>query len=263
MPSKTTHALSRSANSPQQPPARVPSQASRANFPQALRKGTRAVIELKGVCKVYGDGEGLRVDALKNVNLRIMEGEFVAIMGPSGSGKSTMMHLIGCLDLPSCGKILLDGKNIAELSESDLAEIRGRKIGFVFQRFNLINSLSAIENVSLPEVFQGIPPEERERKARVLLEKVGLGKRVEHKPSELSGGEQQRVAIARALVVNPQVILADEPTGNLDSKTGEEVLGLLKKLNSEGKTLVVVTHDAHVASFAHRVVRLRDGMVEE
>jgi putative ABC transport system ATP-binding protein len=202
------------------------------------------------------------VDALKDVDLRIYEGEFVAIMGPSGSGKSTMMHLVGCLDLPSCGKIFLAGKNIAEMSESDLAEVRGRKIGFVFQRFNLINSLDAVENVMLPEVFQGIAPDARRRKAIALLEKVGLGKRMYHKPSELSGGEQQRVAIARALVVNPQVILADEPTGNLDSKTGEEVMALLKKLNEEGKTIVLVTHDAHVAAFAHRVVRLRDGMIE-
>lgn len=221
------------------------------------------VIELKGVCKVYGDGEGLRVEALKDVDLRIYEGEFVAIMGPSGSGKSTMMHLVGCLDLPSSGKIFLAGRNIAEMTESDLAEVRGRKIGFVFQRFNLINSLDAVENVMLPEVFQGIAPDARRRKAVALLEKVGLGKRMDHKPSELSGGEQQRVAIARALVVNPQVILADEPTGNLDSKTGEEVMALLKKLNEEGKTIVLVTHDAHVAGFAHRVVRLRDGMIEE
>ncbi|MFA6048484.1 MAG: ABC transporter ATP-binding protein [Candidatus Micrarchaeia archaeon] len=234
----------------------------------ALRKARCApntcpvVIELKDVCKTYGDGEGLRVDALKDVDLRIYEGEFVAIMGPSGSGKSTMMHLVGCLDLPSCGKIFLAGKNIAEMSESDLAEVRGRKIGFVFQRFNLINSLDAVENVMLPEVFQGIAPDARRRKAIALLEKVGLGKRMYHKPSELSGGEQQRVAIARALVVNPQVILADEPTGNLDSKTGEEVMALLKKLNEEGKTIVLVTHDAHVAAFAHRVVRLRDGMIE-
>ncbi len=149
------------------------------------------------------------------------------------------------------------------MTESDLAEVRGRKIGFVFQRFNLINSLDAVENVMLPEVFQGIAPDARRRKAVALLEKVGLGKRMDHKPSELSGGEQQRVGIARALVVNPQVILADEPTGNLDSKTGEEVMALLKKLNEEGKTIVLVTHDAHVAGFAHRVVRLRDGMIEE
>ncbi len=220
------------------------------------------VIELRHVCKTYGDGEGLQVNALSGVNLKVLEGEFVAIMGPSGSGKSTLMHLVGCLDLPSCGKVLLDGRDIAELSESDLAEIRGKKIGFVFQKFNLINSLNALENVMLPEVFLGIAPQAREDKANALLASVGLGKRVYHKPSELSGGEQQRVAVARALVVNPKLILADEPTGNLDSKTGEGIMALFKKLNEDGKTIVLVTHDAHVASFAHRIVRLRDGAVE-
>ena len=219
----------------------------------------RPIIELRDVWKTYPMGD-TPVHALRGVTLSIYPGEFVAIQGPSGSGKSTMMNMVGCLDVPSKGDILLDGRNIAHLTESDLARIRGRKIGFIFQKFNLISTLSALENVMLPMIFQSVAPDERRRKARALLELVNLGDRVNHRPNELSGGQQQRVAIARALAVDPDVILADEPTGNLDSTTGKSVMEFLKRLNAEQKkTIVLVTHDDALAKIAARIENLKDG----
>jgi putative ABC transport system ATP-binding protein len=206
-------------------------------------------------------GENL-VHALQGIDLDVRQGEFIAIQGPSGSGKSTAMNLIGCLDIPSKGDILLDGHNISKLAESDLAQIRGRKIGFIFQKFNLIETLTALENVMLPMTFQGIPEHERLKRAKSLLTQFGLGDRMDHKPNELSGGQQQRVAISRALAVDPPVILADEPTGNLDSKTGKEVMLFLRELNeNHGKTIVLVTHDDVLARAADRIAFLKDGTI--
>jgi putative ABC transport system ATP-binding protein len=219
----------------------------------------RTIIKLVDVWKTYKMGE-VDVNALRGLNLEVKEGEFLAIQGPSGSGKSTAMNLIGCLDIPTKGKIFLENHDISQLSESDLAQIRGKKIGFIFQQFNLLNTLSAMENVMLPMMFQGIPESERKGRAIELLTKVGLGERINHKPTELSGGQQQRVAIARALAVDPPVILADEPTGNLDSKTGETVITFLKNLQKEeGKTIVMVTHDNNLAREAERIENLKDG----
>ena len=220
-----------------------------------------SIIQLKDVCKVYGEGE-TAVKAVCDVDVDIKKGEFVAIVGPSGSGKSTMMNLVGALDLASKGDIFLDNLNIEHLPESDLASIRGKKIGFIFQQFNLIPTLTALENVMLPMLFQGISKEKREERANSLLEQVNLSHRLEHLPNQLSGGEQQRVAIARALANNPEVILADEPTGNLDSKTGKEVMEMLLNLNKQGKTIIMVTHDLEKAKMARRIIKLRDGRVE-
>jgi putative ABC transport system ATP-binding protein len=221
------------------------------------------IIKLIDVWKVYRMGE-VEVPALRGLTLEIFPCEFVAIMGPSGSGKSTSMNMVGCLDVPTRGNIFLDGRDIAQLEESDLAQIRGRKIGFVFQQFNLISSLSAAENVMMPMMFQDVPTYERQARARRLLELVGLGKRTDHKPTELSGGEQQRVAIARALANNPPVILADEPTGNLDSKRGGEIMSLLTELHEkEDKTIVMVTHDEKLSKYADRIIYIRDGKVVE
>ena len=204
----------------------------------------------------------VKVNALRGLNLAIKEGEFVAIMGPSGSGKSTAVNMVGALDMPTKGKIYLENRDISKLSESDLAQIRGKKIGFIFQQFNLINTLSALENVALPMVFQGVERDERLETGEKLLQTVGLKERINHKPTELSGGEQQRVAIARALANNPDVVLADEPTGNLDSKTGETVITFLGNLNKkDGKTIIMVTHDINVAKHAHRIEFLKDGMI--
>ena len=219
------------------------------------------VIKLDNVWKIYKMGK-VEVPALQGLNLTIREDEFVAIMGPSGSGKSTAMNMIGCLDVPTKGAIYLDGQNIAHLSESDLAQIRGRRIGFIFQQFNLIPTLTALENVMLPMVFQNKPKEERVKRATELLAQVDLSDRLHHKPTELSGGQQQRVAIARALANDPEVILADEPTGNLDSKSGHKFMDFLKGFNrKEGKTIIVVTHDKLVASHAQRIELLKDGKV--
>jgi putative ABC transport system ATP-binding protein len=219
----------------------------------------KAIIELKDVWKTYRMGE-TDVHALRGLSLQIREGEFVAIMGPSGSGKSTAMNMIGCLDIPTKGHIYLDGTDIAKLSESDLAEIRGRKIGFIFQKFNLIPTLTAKENVMLPLVFQGLSEEERHKRAEKMLALVKLQERMDHTPGELSGGQQQRVAIARALAVEPDVLLADEPTGNLDSATGATVMEFLRNLHEkEKKTIVLVTHDMAVAKNADRVEVLKDG----
>lgn len=221
----------------------------------------KPIIQLDNVCKIYKMGE-VEVPALRGLDLKIMPKEFVAIMGPSGSGKSTSMNMIGCLDVPTCGRVLLEGTNIADLEESDLAQIRGKKIGFIFQQFNLINTLTALENVMLPMMFQETTKEERVERAKRLLGMVDLGDRLFHKPTEMSGGQQQRVAIARSLANDPSVILADEPTGNLDSKTGLNVIDFLKKLNKEeGKTIVMVTHDEDIAHHAKRVIYIKDGKV--
>lgn len=221
----------------------------------------KPLIEIKDVWKTYVMGD-TKVHALSGLTLTVYKGEFVAVMGPSGSGKSTAMNMIGVLDKPTKGTIKLDGKDISKFSESNLATLRGKKIGFIFQKFNLINTLSAKENIMLPLIFQGISSFEREKRANDLLELVELTDRKDHKPSELSGGQQQRVAIARALAVNPEVILADEPTGNLDSKTGGTVMDFLKKLHKEkGTTIVMVTHDEETAKVAERVEVLRDGQI--
>ena len=218
------------------------------------------IIRLDNVWKVYQMGE-VKVEALRGLTLEIKKGEFVAIMGPSGSGKSTAVNMIGCLDVPTKGHIYLDQHDISKLSESDLAQIRGKKIGFIFQQFNLLNTLSALENVALPMLFQNTDREKRLETAKKLLEMVELGDRLNHKPNELSGGQQQRVAIARSLSNDPEVVLADEPTGNLDSKTGEIVIKFLEKLNKEGKTIIMVSHDANVARHAQRIEHLKDGRV--
>ncbi len=219
------------------------------------------LIKFNNVWKIYEMGN-VKVNALRGMNLSVKEGEFLAVQGPSGSGKSTAMHMIGCLDIPTEGKIFLEGKDISKFSESDLAQTRGKKIGFVFQQFNLINTLTALENVMLPMTFQGILKEERVNKAKELLEMVGLGDRIDHKPTELSGGQQQRVAIARALSNDPQVVLADEPTGNLDSKTGMNVMNFLRDLHDKkGKTIIMVTHDSNIAKYADRTEHLMDGII--
>jgi putative ABC transport system ATP-binding protein len=203
---------------------------------------------------------GRVVEVLKGITLEIKEGEFLSIMGPSGSGKSTLLNLIGCLDRPTSGKYLLDGIDINTLSDDELAEIRNKKIGFVFQSFNLIPRLSAIKNVVLPLLYSGIPSEERNKGAFELLQKVGLSHRATHLPSELSGGEQQRVSIARALINNPSLILADEPTGNLDSKTGQEIMDIFKSIHKEGATIIMVTHEKSIAEQAERIITIKDGV---
>lgn len=221
------------------------------------------MIRLENVWKTYKMGE-VEVSALKGVSLNVNKGDFLAITGPSGSGKSTMMNLVGCLDLPTKGAIYLDNKDISKLRESELAQIRGRKIGFIFQEFNLIPNLSALENVTLPLEFQDVSTEEATRKAVDLLGKVGLSKRIHHLPSQMSGGEQQRVAVARALSTDPEVILADEPTGNLDSKASSDVMGVLANLwKNEGKTVIMITHEMSLAERAKRRIRLKDGEIEK
>lgn len=210
--------------------------------------------------KIYHVGT-VDVFALRGMSLEIDEGDFVAIMGPSGSGKSTAVNMVGCLDIPSKGKIFLDGQDISTLSESDLAQIRGKKIGFIFQQFNLIPTLTALENVTLPMIFQGYSYEERVKVGKDLLTKVGLEERMNHRPTELSGGQQQRVAIARALSNDPQIILADEPTGNLDQKTGREIIDFLMSLHKSGKTIIMVTHDQNLSEYAEKVKMLMDGKV--
>lgn len=221
------------------------------------------VIRLEEVSKIYRMGEN-EVKALNHANIIIKKGEFVAIMGPSGSGKSTAMNLTGSLDTPTQGKIFLGRHNIADLDESDLAQIRGKRIGFIFQSFNLIPNLTAKENVMLPMTFQGIDEDEREEKAEKLLKMIDLGDRMDHYPNQLSGGQQQRVAIARSLANDPEMILADEPTGNLDSKTGEKVMGFLNELNDQGRTIVMVTHDAKLAQeHSKKIYWLKDGHVEK
>lgn len=226
------------------------------------KRDAKVIIELKNVHKHYQMGNNL-VKAVDGINLKIKEGEFIAVMGPSGSGKSTSMNLIGSLDVPTKGEIYLDGENISHLSESDLAGLRGNKIGFIFQQFNLIPNLTVKENVMLPMDFQGIPKKEREEIAEDILAKVNLEERMDFYPNQLSGGQQQRVAIARALANDPEVILADEPTGNLDTKTGEKVMDFLKALNKEGKTIIMVSHDPELSKeHADIVYWIRDGKIE-
>ncbi len=219
------------------------------------------VISIRNLTKTYVLGKKTRVDALRDVSLEVYPGEFVAIMGPSGSGKTTLMNLIGCLDRPTSGEYWLAGKLVSRLSSDELAAIRNRLLGFVFQGFNLLGRATAVSNVALPMVYAGLPRRERERRARKVLTLVGLGKRLNHKPTELSGGQQQRVAIARALVNGPSVLLADEPTGNLDSRTNVEIMGVLQALNDQGLTIVMVTHDANVAHYAKRQVQFLDGCI--
>jgi putative ABC transport system ATP-binding protein len=212
--------------------------------------------------KIYSMGDN-QVTALNDVNLEINAHEFVSIVGPSGSGKSTLMNMLGCLDVPTSGNYTLDGREVSKLRDDDLAEIRNFKIGFIFQRFNLLQKLSALENVELPLVYQGLKPKEVRERSIEALDSVGLKARMHHRPNELSGGQQQRVAIARALVTRPPVILADEPTGALDSKTGVEVMGILKELNAKGNTIILITHDNNLALQAKRIVRVQDGKIIE
>lgn len=219
------------------------------------------MFELQDVWKIY-KMKGVETDALRGVSLKIKKGEYVAILGPSGSGKSTLMHIMGCLDTPTKGKVFVEGKEVSKLSDGELAKIRREKIGFVFQAFNLIPSLTAVENVALPMRFSGYGRSEAQKRAMELLKRVGLGKRASHKPNELSGGEQQRVAIARSLSNNPEAILADEPTGNLDTKSGRGIFELLEELHKKtGKTIIVVTHDINLARRAQREIRIRDGLI--
>ncbi len=223
-------------------------------------KNKKIVLETKNVVKEY-KMDGLVVRALHGVSLTIYDGEFVAIIGPSGSGKSTLMHIIGCLDVPTSGEVFLDGHQVGKMQERSLAEIRNKKIGFVFQSFNLLSRTSALENVALPLLYNGTTEEDSQRLAKESLSKVGLGDRLNHHPNQLSGGQQQRVAIARALVTNPTIILGDEPTGNLDSKSGKEVMDIFHSLHRQGKTIVLITHDAKIAKQADRSIWLQDGKI--
>ena len=219
------------------------------------------LIETVALWKTYVMGSE-EIHALRGVSIQIERGEYVAIMGPSGSGKSTLMNLIGCLDTPSKGSYLLNGKQVSQMNDNELARIRNEEIGFVFQTFNLLPRATALHNVELPLVYAGVPAKTREERARGALDRVELGSRVTHRPNELSGGQRQRVAIARALVNNPSILLADEPTGNLDSKTGLEIMGLFERLHKAGNTIILVTHEADVAAFAYRAIHIRDGQVE-
>ncbi|SMG33339.1 putative ABC transport system ATP-binding protein [Marivirga sericea] len=221
----------------------------------------QSVIQTKDIAKIYKMGTET-VEALKSVTINIDKGEYVAFMGPSGSGKSTLMNIIGCLDTPTRGQYQLAGQDVSETSENDLAEIRNKEIGFVFQTFNLLPRQSSLENVALPLVYAGFSKSQREERALEVLTSVGLGDRAYHKPNELSGGQRQRVAIARALVNNPSIILADEPTGNLDTKTSYEIMELFQYLHDQGNTIVMVTHEDDIAQYAHRIIRMRDGLVE-
>jgi putative ABC transport system ATP-binding protein len=220
------------------------------------------LIETRDLWKTYVMGSE-EIHALRGVSIEIQRGEYVAIMGPSGSGKSTLMNLIGCLDTPSSGSYQLNGKQVSQMNDNELARIRNEEIGFVFQTFNLLPRASALQNVELPLVYAGVKAKERHERAKAALEKVELGLRMSHRPNELSGGQRQRVAIARALVNNPSILLADEPTGNLDSKTGTEIMSLFARLHEAGNTIVLVTHEPDVAAFAHRVIHFRDGQVEK
>ena len=233
----------------------------RAEFPGVAQDDDQSVIRTSELRKCYmmGDEE---VAALKTVSFDVKPGEYVAIMGPSGSGKSTLMNLIGCLDAPTSGEYWLSGKLVSDLDENELACIRNQEIGFVFQTFNLLPKATALQNVALPLIYNKVPREERLERARIMLESVGLGSRLSHRPNEMSGGQRQRVAIARALVNNPSIILADEPTGNLDSKTSEDIMSLLNDLHARGNTIILVTHEADIARHAHRILHILDGQVQ-
>jgi putative ABC transport system ATP-binding protein len=220
------------------------------------------VINLKEIKKSYDMGGAEEVQALRGVSVEIHKNEYVAIMGPSGSGKSTLMNIIGCLDTPSSGLYEFNGVNVSEMNDNQLAKVRNKEIGFVFQTFNLLARSDALHNVELPLIYAGVTSGERKRLAREALNHVGLGDRVHHKPNELSGGQRQRVAVARALVNKPSILLADEPTGNLDSKTGDEIMILFEELHRQGNTIILVTHEEYIAEHAHRIIRVRDGMVE-
>jgi len=235
-------------------------------IPLILLSNTRAkemeqIIELRNIAKRYIMGSEI-IDALKDINLKVNKNEYLALMGPSGSGKSTLMNLIGCLDSPTTGEYILHGVDVSKMSDGELAEVRNKEIGFVFQTFNLLPRMSALDNVALPLIYAGLGKEERHARAKQVLKDVGLSDRMTHKPNELSGGQRQRVAIARALVNNPAIILADEPTGNLDSKTSLEIMNILEEIHLNGNTVILVTHEPDIAQFAKRVVRLRDGMIE-
>jgi putative ABC transport system ATP-binding protein len=219
------------------------------------------MLEIKKITKVYKMGEVL-VNALRGVSFHIDKGQFVAIMGPSGSGKSTLMHIIGCLDHPSEGSFIMDGEDISKVNDNKLAEIRNKKIGFVFQQFNLLNRVNILNNVEVPLIYAGVNSKKRKNLVKQVLENVGLSNRLKHRPNEISGGEKQRAAIARALVNNPLIILADEPTGNLDTKNGEEIMKIFHKLHQEGHTIIVVTHELEIARYAQRIIHLRDGVIE-
>jgi putative ABC transport system ATP-binding protein len=221
-----------------------------------------AVIQIENLTRVYQMGE-TEVRALAGVSLEVQRNEYIAIMGPSGSGKSTLMNMIGCLDTPSSGEYVLNGNRVSQMNDSDLAEVRNREIGFVFQTFNLLPRTSCLANVELPLIYAGVKASDRKERALEVLDKVGLGDRVDHKPNELSGGQRQRVAIARALVNSPSILLADEPTGNLDTKTGDEIMLLFEELYRAGNTIILVTHENEIAQYARRIVRLRDGLVEK
>jgi len=218
------------------------------------------ILQLSNVSKTYGT-DSHSVTVLKKVNLEIKKGDFTALMGPSGSGKSTLMHIAGCLDVPTSGKVIFENKDVSKLSEAELAQIRNKKIGFVFQSFNLIPRTTALDNVQLPLIYAGINTEKRKKRAQEVLEQLGLKERITHFPNQLSGGEQQRTAIARALVNKPSIILADEPTGNVDSKTGKEIIEIFKKLNKDGNTVVLVTHDEKIAQNAKKIIKIYDGKI--
>ncbi len=220
------------------------------------------VIITKNISKTYGTGD-IKVHALRHTNINIKRGDYIAIIGPSGSGKSTFMNLIGCLDKPSSGKLFIDGTDVSQLNENQLATIRREKIGFIFQKYNLIPTLNALENVSLSTSFAGVKNKDRLKRAEKLLGMVDLSKRMLHKPSEMSGGEQQRVAIARALSNDPSIILADEPTGNVDTKSGNRIMGILEDINNKGETVIIVTHDPNIAKRAKRILKIQDGVVSE
>ncbi len=223
--------------------------------------GAALIVELEDIRKDYRTGS-ITVEALRGISLRVNEGEFVAIIGPSGSGKSTLMHILGCLDRATSGTYRLAGTDVSEMDEEQLAEVRNRRIGFVFQQFNLLGTLTAARNVELPLIYAGVDRRTRRELAKASLDRVGLSHRTEHRPSEMSGGQQQRVAVARALVTEPTLILADEPTGNLDSSSAEEVLNLLSELHKAGRTVILITHDIETASTAERIVRIRDGLIQ-
>lgn len=234
---------------------------SNYNLNQALKKMSKPLIKISNIKRNFELGDEI-VYVLKGIDLEINKGEYVALMGPSGSGKSTLMNLLGCLDTPTSGSYVLNGKDVSKMSDDELAEIRNKEIGFVFQTFNLLPRTTALDNVALPMIYAGYPKEERNKRAIEVLKQVNLADRMDHQPNQLSGGQRQRVAVARALVNKPSIILADEPTGNLDSKTSIEIMNLFNDIHANGNTVILVTHEEEIAAYAHRVIRLRDGMIE-